>query len=331
MIRGILRIHPLLAILLVGLGSDAPRGGAPHDGSKGRTAGTMPPLAQRVDVPGIENHFRLGPELYSGAQPEGRQGFESLKRLGVKTILSVDGARPDVEQARRLGLRYVHLPVGYDGITQEQVVRLVKTAQKLPGPLFVHCHHGKHRGPTAAALCVMATEGWDRGHARAWLEQAGTDPKYKGLYATVDQFVTPSPQELEQVGREDLPEHAEVPGLVEAMVRIDECWDRLTAAQKSGFHSPPGQPELDPVHESTLLAEHFREAARHKETKERGAEFARLMTAADRDAAHLEVVIQGVLATPSASNKQEADASLIRIQRRCAECHTRFRDQQSGR
>ena len=254
-----------------------------------------------------------------------------MKRLGVKTILSVDGARPDVEQARRLGLRYVHLPVGYDGIAPDQVARLVKAAQNLPGPLFVHCHHGKHRGPAAAAVCAMATEEWDRGQARAWLEQAGTDPKYKGLYATVDQFVTPSAQELKQVGRDDLPEHAEVPGLVEAMVRIDESWDKLTATQKSGFRSPPGRPELDPVHEATLLAEHFREAARHEETKKKGEEFARLMSDANRDAALLEAAIQGAHATASPSTRQEAEATLIRMRRRCSECHGRFRDQPGGR
>ncbi|SIN70365.1 Cytochrome C' [Singulisphaera sp. GP187] len=318
--------HALLATLLVGLGPDDPRDHAPITQRERLITAAEPPPAHRVDAPGIENLFRLGPGLYSGAQPEGRQGFESLKQLGVKTILSVDGAWPEVEQARRLGMRYVHLPVGYDGIAQDQVVRLVKTVRSLPGPLFIHCHHGKHRGPTAAALGVMAAEGWSRGQARTWLEQAGTDPKYKGLYATVDQFVTPSAEELQRVGHDDLPDHAQVPGLVASMVRIDLCWDRLTAAQKFGFRSPPGPPELDPVHEATLLAEQFREAARHEETTERGDEFTRLMTDTNRDAARLEAAIQGVQTTASPANKQEAETSLIRMRRHCAACHARFRD-----
>lgn len=305
--------YTLLAILLVGPGADGP------------------PLVQRVDGPGIENLFRLGPGLYSGAQPEGRPGFETLKRLGVKTILSVDGARPDVEQARRLGLRYVHLPIGYDGMTREQVVRLVQAARSLPGPLFIHCHHGKHRGPTAAAVCAMATEAWDQGQAQAWLEQAGTDPKYKGLYATANQFITPSALELKQAGRAPLPEQAEVPGLVEAMVQIDASWDRLTAAQKSGFRPPPDRPEQDQAHEATLLAEHFREAARHDETKARGKEFTRLMSDANQDAALLEAAIQRARTTATPSNTQEAEAALTQLRRRCSECHARFRDQRGGR
>src|SRR5262249_10275117 len=115
---------------------------------------------ERIDAPGIENAFRLSPRLLSGGQPEGEMGFETLKRLGVKTVISVDGSQPDVEAARRNGLRYVHLPVGYDGIPRDQAILLVAAIRDLPGPVFVHCHHGKHRGPAAAAVCALATEGW---------------------------------------------------------------------------------------------------------------------------------------------------------------------------
>lgn len=331
MIHGRIGAFALLTLVIVGLGSDDPSGRVPIPGRQDRTVGAQKrsPI-QRVDGPGIENLFRLGPGLYSGAQPEGRQGFETLKRLGVRTILSVDGAQPDVEQARRLGLRYIHLPIGYDGIGHEQVVRLVKAVRSLPGPLFVHCHHGKHRGPAAAAICARATEDWDKGQARAWLEQAGTDPKYQGLYATVDQFVPPSNQELKEVRPDDLPEHAEVPGLVEAMVGIDESWDTLNAAQKAGFPSPsssPDRPEQDPAHEATLLAEHFREAARLEESKSKGDEFTRRISAASRDAAHLETVIPKLQAAASAANRQEVENTLARMRRQCAECHARFRDQ----
>jgi protein tyrosine phosphatase (PTP) superfamily phosphohydrolase (DUF442 family) len=331
MIRGMDGGHALLAILLVGLGSDGPRGGPPGAEQTGPKAGEKAPRPDRVEMPGIENVFRLGPHLYSGAQPEGRQGFESLKRLGVETIISVDGARPEVEQAQRLGMRYVHLPVGYDGIAREQAVRLVKAARDLPGPLFVHCHHGMHRGPTAAALCVMATEEWDRGRARAWLEEAGTDPKYKGLYATVDQFVIPSAQELKKVGRDELPAHADVPGLVEAMVRIDQCWDRLAAGQKSDFRAPTGRPDVDPVHEATMLAEQFREATRNDETTERGEEFTRLMADTNRDAAALEAAIHGANQAPSPSKTQLAKTAFTQMRRRCSACHSRFRDEQDPR
>ena len=87
-----------------------------------------------ADIRGIENVFRLSPRLYSGGDPHGAEAFAALKALGIKTIISVDGATPDVEAARKLGLRYVHLPIGYDGVPREQAVRIVKAVKTLPGP-----------------------------------------------------------------------------------------------------------------------------------------------------------------------------------------------------
>ena len=76
------------------------------------------PRLGAVDAPGLHNVYRLTDKLLSGSGPEGDEGFASLQQLGVKTVLSVDGARPDVARARRFGLRYVHLPIGYDGVPE---------------------------------------------------------------------------------------------------------------------------------------------------------------------------------------------------------------------
>src|SRR5262245_17583207 len=91
-----------------------------------RIAHASPP--ERLDLPGVENAYRLGPRLYSGGEPRGEQAFAALKSLGIKTAISVDGATPDAETGRRHGIRYVHLPVGYDGIPREQAVRIIKAA-----------------------------------------------------------------------------------------------------------------------------------------------------------------------------------------------------------
>ena len=71
---------------------------------------------ERLDLPGLENVYRLGPQLYSGGEPRGEEAFAALRALGIKTAISVDGATPDTETAQKFGIRYVHLPVGYDGI-----------------------------------------------------------------------------------------------------------------------------------------------------------------------------------------------------------------------
>src|SRR5438046_379302 len=69
-----------------------------------------------AEFPGIENAFRVTDRMISGSQPEGDAAFAALAKAGVKTIISVDGSKPDVATAKKYGLRYIHLPIGYDGI-----------------------------------------------------------------------------------------------------------------------------------------------------------------------------------------------------------------------
>ena len=280
---------------------------------------------ERLEIRGIENTFRLSPRLYSGGDPRGAGALAALKELGVKTIISVDGATPDVEAARELGLRYVHLPIGYDGIPREQAVRLVQAVKTFPGPVYVHCHHGKHRGPAAVAVCGIATEGWSQQEALDWMKEAGTSPDYRGLYTSAREFVRPSAAELNRVGK-DLPERAKVPALVEMMVQVDERWDHLKAAQGAGFRAPADQPDIDPPHEALQLAEQFREIARLPEAKARDEEFLAAAEEAERLAASLEDALRafGEGQTPEA--RERVESTFLAVGKSCATCHASHRD-----
>ena len=190
-------------------------------------AATVGDPPTRCPMPGVANGFQLGPGFWSGGEPEGDEAFEALAALGVKTIVSVDGSPPDLKSAHRHGIRYIHVPIKYDGVTRDQAALLVAASRSSDGPIFVHCHHGKHRGPTAAAIMMMGNGDWDSGSATDWLREAGTDPLYRGLFAAVKDFRPLRPEELAEVDPEDLPEVAEVPDLVTSMVEIDERFDRL--------------------------------------------------------------------------------------------------------
>src|SRR5438046_2350401 len=52
---------------------------------------------QSVAQPSLPNAYIVTQKVIAGAQPEGDEGFKALRDLGVKTIVSVDGAAPDVE------------------------------------------------------------------------------------------------------------------------------------------------------------------------------------------------------------------------------------------
>src|SRR5712671_3647977 len=74
------------------------------------TGAPLRPEVKRLGLPGLENAFALGANIFSGGSPQGDAAFQALEKLGVKTIITVDGAQPDVEGAHARGIRYIHLP-----------------------------------------------------------------------------------------------------------------------------------------------------------------------------------------------------------------------------
>ena len=270
--------------------------------------------------PGLHNVIRLTDTLYSGSSPDGDAGFQSLRDLGVTTVVSVDGAAPDVATAKKFGLRYAHLPVGYDGIpseTAKRLARVLATAGR-DGPVYVHCHHGMHRGPAAAVAGLRCLDGrCSAAQALAVLKMAGTDPKYAGLYRDVENMTA---DETVTAGGELPPAVAPVSGLVTAMVAIDERWDHVKLIRAAGWATPKGHADLDPAHEVLQLREHFREAGRLPTVTTRSAEFRRLLAASEELAGKLEDDLRG--------KKGPADREPLfrQLGDTCAACHRNHRD-----
>jgi len=277
---------------------------------------------KKIEAVGVHNVIRVSDRLYSGSSPEGDAGFESLKNLGVKTVLSVDGAKPDVERARKFGLRYVHLPIGYDGVPREQALKIAKAVRDLPGPVYMHCHHGKHRSPAATAVvqlcldekCSVAT-------ALATMKTAGTSPHYTGLYAAPGEFRRPSKLELDRLPA-DFPEIAVVTGMVQVMVEIEHRWDHLKLVRTADWKAPAAHPDIDPPHEALQLAEHYRELGRRPDAKDRPEDFRRWATESELGAKMLETALR---AKP-VPDTRAAELGYKQVSTGCTQCHAKYRD-----
>ncbi len=276
----------------------------------GCTPAPMPTVADAPETHGLHNLHRVSPDLWSGGNPDGEIGFLQLKQLGVKTIISVDGAMPEVALAEKYGLRYVHLPVGYDGITRERILELAKAARDLPGPVYVHCHHGKHRGPAAAVsirLCLdpQFTPEQAEGH----MKDAGTDPRYAGLIALPRTLKRPSAEELDRAPG-TFPPTSRVADLTTRMVEIDGIWDKLKAAKDAGWPKP-----VKSTGDTVLLIEQFREVRRLP----RAASFAEHLVDAESAGVELESALRQ-------SDVGKANTAFAASKAHCQRCHDEFRD-----
>jgi hypothetical protein len=279
---------------------------------------------RQLDSKAIENFFQIAPRVFSGGTPESREAFAELSRRGVTTIISVDGSKPEVEKAREFGLRYIHIPIGYDGISATNKLRLVRAAQISSGAVYLHCHHGKHRGPAAAAIICLANEAWTRERANEWMKLAGTSPDYPGLFQSVREFEMPKPDVLTRVDT-NFPERVEVSALIDGMVEMDLRWEHLLRARKAGYRPPADHPDLVPSKETVLLAELYREMQRLPEGKGYGEKFMARLAEAEKGMWELREVL-GSGAELSAEARARADQLMDKAAQACSDCHKEYRN-----
>lgn len=270
-----------------------------------------------LEVSGCEHVHRLTANLLSGSEPRGRAGLEALAKLGIKTIISVDGARPDAATAAELGMRYVHLPFGYDGVPRERALEIARAVRDLPGPVYIHCHHGLHRGPTGAAAALVALGQCSGEEAVGMMKRLGTAESYQGLYGDVREL-TASPADVDGASAE-FPPAARLPGFVASMVLVDRRWENLAIVKGAGWKQSPEHPDVDPAHEALQLRELVTELRRTAHVMAQPDDFQGWMSACEAGAGALEAALRK-------GDGDAADAGYARVKASCKDCHQAYRN-----
>lgn len=323
-----LGIGTIAAVFLLGWRQEGLFAGSPEHAALPIPAPDPQPLEGVRHLP---NAVQVHRRVISGGQPEGDAGFEELRRLGVQTVVSVDGAAPAVAAARRHGLRYVHLPHGYDGIPEQRVKELAKAVRDLDGPLYIHCHHGRHRSPAAASAACVAAGLLAPEQASAVLQLAGTSRQYRGLYRAVDEVTALDADVLDALDvafRATVP----VPPMAEAMVELERVHDRMQQIAAAGWQTPADHPDLIPDHQALLLREQFTELLRSRDVHSHPQAFRELLRDSEVAAGQLEKGLRHTGQTAVARSPAAAMEGLLgRITANCNACHMRFRDVPAGR
>ena len=280
---------------------------------------------EHIDDERLHNAFRLHEKVISGGLPD-EASMQALKERGVKTVIRVDGARPDVELAKKYGMRYVHLPHGYDGIPGQRARELARAVRDLQGPIFIHCHHGKHRSPAAAATACIAVGLVAPENGLSILKAAGTSENYRGLYQSVQEAHPLDKVLLDELNAE-FKETVDVPPMAEAMVALEKTHDHLKTLSGNGWNPTVKNPDLDPAHEALLLREHFTEMLRTDEVQRQPDEFKKLLRDSEQAAKELETALLAFKHGGDAAKlPKEAPTSFELVTKNCKACHQKFRD-----
>lgn len=180
-LRPSLALCGALSLPLVALACEraAPAGASPSApvsvvGSAGASASA--PLMPREDLPGLTNFAKVSDALYRGAQPTA-EGFRTLKRLGVKTIVSLRWLHSDRSMLEGTGLRYLRVEAKAWHPEDEDVARVLKVIEDPKNqPVFVHCQHGADRTGTMVAAYRIVEQGWATEDAAQELPNFGYHP-----------------------------------------------------------------------------------------------------------------------------------------------------------
>lgn len=298
----------------------------PVETVEGTPKAEKPALPHRLTSAHLPNAIQIHEKVISGGQPDGEEAFQELQNLGIKTIISVDGAEPDPELAKRHGLNYVHLPHSYDGIPEQRVKELAKAVRDFEGPIYIHCHHGKHRSPAAAAVACVTAGLIDPSMSSVILKLAGTNPCYRGLYESAESAQKVDNAVLDAL-KCDFPESAELTPIAESMVHLEQTFDSVKAIAAAGWKSPLTRPGLHPAQEVLLLKDHFSELLRTESVAKEPERFRNMLRESESAAADLEAALMSWSESGAALPVPDSlPASFERIAKNCVACHTEFRD-----
>ena len=275
------------------------------------------PLDRKIMNEWLSQWVSFGEGLTSGGTPPGEPAFAFLAREGYRTIVSVDGAQPDLESAHRHGLSYVHLPMSYDGVGSSVALGLFRIMQQSDSPVFIHCHQGHHRGPTAAAIASMAKGLFSQQEALSRMEVAGTSPAYSGLWRSVRSYQLPEKETPMPILREAVAGNLLTDAMV-TMGRVCEWVDeRAYLSDGAGFQSH----EAACVERFVLIREGFMEAAREPDAvlpSSRADWEERFNRAQD--------TVEDILESMKEHQWERALLGYQELKRQCSQCHQKYRD-----
>ncbi len=303
-------VQPITTELVAALSQASQRTAVPV------AAAEFPPIVN----PYLTHAFVVTEKVSAGAHPDGDAAFKALSEMGVKTIISVDGAKPNVEAARKYGMRYVHLPVTYGNITPQQGKEIAKAINEMPGRIYLHCPQGINRSAAAVAMGCVMNGSIKTDQVETLMATFGTTANYKGLLASARAARPVDPDELKQM-KVEFVETQSVTEMADGMVAIDHNWENLKRFQKSKWAPVPEHSELDYTHEAQQLREHFAAFGRLESAQSKSEDFqTKLLTAQEVT----QLLCDTLAAKPF--DTQAADTAVNRVGLWCAMCHKFYRD-----
>jgi tyrosine-protein phosphatase SIW14 len=101
------------------------------------------------NVGGVPNFATVDPApeaIYRGGQPS-KEGFKTLKEMGVKTVIDLrdDAVRWEKDVVTKHGMTYVNIPSNAARTSPTTIAAFLTAVSVAERPIYVHCRRGRDR------------------------------------------------------------------------------------------------------------------------------------------------------------------------------------------
>lgn len=149
---------------------------------------TLRPAEWAAPVPSkhLRNFYKLDDKVYRSAQPD-RKGFQELKALGFRSVLSFRDHHGDEKDAKGLGLTLHRVKMEAGEIEDGQVAEALRIITTAKGPVLIHCWHGSDRTGLVSAMYRILYQNWSREEAIEEMVKGGYG--YHSLYRNIPEYI----------------------------------------------------------------------------------------------------------------------------------------------
>lgn len=149
------------------------------------------PRPQEASTKEIPRFQMIAAGLYRGGQP-GREGFEYLKKYGIKTVINLRTENDEEPIVKELGMNYVHIPISikmWSKIPRPAIEHYFKILNDPSNyPIFFHCKRGADRTGALAGFYRIAVQGWDPKKAYSEARDIGMRWWYPAIKKQIHSF-----------------------------------------------------------------------------------------------------------------------------------------------
>jgi protein tyrosine/serine phosphatase len=143
--------------------------------------------ATKIEKKGLPNFFKVSDTLYRGAQPT-NEGFQELKKMGIKTIINLREYHTDENFIKGMGFIYFQIPTSTSNPLRNHYQKALDIINNPDlQPVFIHCQHGADRTGTAVALYRITVQKWDTDEAIREMREGGYG--YHTVFKEIVKFI----------------------------------------------------------------------------------------------------------------------------------------------